>query len=106
MAIGADPPGADDRLDPTRLRGRQVEIHGHDGGPEHERTLVFVQHGRVPRDDHAPLVAKDRRNQTIVVQRQIGWLGQSGNVYNLDEGDIMKANEPGSFGPLYIDVER
>lgn len=34
---------------------------------------------------------------------QVGWIGQSGGVYALDD-QPMDAREPGSFQPLYIAV--
>lgn len=34
--------------------------------------------------------------------QQIGWLGQTGEVYRLDEPPTAHT-EPGSFGPLYIE---
>lgn len=73
---------------------RSVTIRGSDEGPE--RVLRFIR--------HVGSTGPENYQGHEVRQRQIGWLGQSGNVYRFDEYEEAKASEPGSFGPLYIDV--
>lgn len=38
-----------------------------------------------------------------IQQRQVGWRGQTGRLYTMDENPA--ATEPGSFSPMYITVE-
>lgn len=37
------------------------------------------------------------------VMRQVGWLGQTGAVYELDD-EPNDGREPGSYGPLYVQI--
>lgn len=50
---------------------------------------------------------KFRRELTGQVSqfRQIGWVGQTGEVYQLGEMEAIKATEMGGFAPLYFEVE-
>jgi len=41
----------------------------------------------------------------VTVMRQVGWLGQTGNVYAFVEGeDVVRAGERGGYAPLYMEV--
>jgi hypothetical protein len=37
--------------------------------------------------------------------RQVGWLGQTGNFYKLDNPGVTSSGEPGGFSPIYIQIE-
>lgn len=40
-----------------------------------------------------------------IVFRQVGWLGQSGNFYKMnDTSNYLVKNEPGSFSPIYQQI--
>lgn len=45
----------------------------------------------------------DRERSASVALAQVGWIGQSGGVYALND-QPMDGREPGSFQPLYISV--
>lgn len=75
---------------------REVTIKHSDEGPE--RTLLFGAHGYV--NEEHPIELTGSR----VWQRQVGWLGASGNVYRFDEEPNARADEPGGYSPLYIDI--
>ena len=54
-------------------------------------------------ENHELLVEDgDANNDKRVVFRQIGWQGQTGRFYTMDENP--KLTEPGSFTPMYIQV--
>lgn len=38
--------------------------------------------------------------------RQVGWLGQTGNVYAYDEEATAREQEPGGYSPLYLEIDR
>jgi hypothetical protein len=44
---------------------------------------------------------EDDPNKRIVF-RQVGWLGQTGELYAMDEDPT--PTEPGSFGPIYHQI--
>lgn len=44
-----------------------------------------------------------REHSLNKVLAQVGWIGQSGQVYALDD-QPMDGREPGSFQPLYIQI--
>jgi hypothetical protein len=48
---------------------------------------------------HGPTVPRESN----LVLKQIGWLGQTGQVYAYDD-QPMDSREPGSFTPLYFAV--
>lgn len=76
---------------------RPVELLANAGGSE--RTLLFCKHGYV-NEEHT-VTPTDKR----VYQRQVGWLGFTGNVYALHEEARARSDEPGGYRPLYIDIE-
>lgn len=51
--------------------------------------------------DHGPAI--DRTLSADMALAQIGWIGASGTVYPLGSGPS-RAQEPGSFAPLYIQI--
>jgi hypothetical protein len=54
--------------------------------------LTLSNSRQVPRMDHQPAL------------QQVGWLGASGRVYGLGNGEAIRANEPGSYSALYIQI--
>lgn len=71
--------------------GRPVEIRMSDEGPERTYRYLFPHNG-----------AESTMTTTM---RQVGWLGQTGNVYAFVEGeDVVRAGERGGYAPLYMEV--
>jgi hypothetical protein len=82
--------------------GRSVVIRFSDEGPE---TVVAATSPSWGSNVHRKVsVGRDPWGFVKRTFRQVGWLGQTGNVYRYDEEDQARANEPGGYGPMYIEV--
>lgn len=63
-------------------------------------TQVRILAALVRMHQHGPTLP--RGNNLALVQ--VGWLGQTGATYDLDDQPLDGDREPGSFTPLYIAV--
>lgn len=83
------------------IEGRSVIIRASDDGPETVVAATRKEPGSVRKVSTTGRYASGLQERTF---RQIGWLGQTGNVYRFDEEADAQDNEPCSYGPLYIEV--
>lgn len=81
--------------------GRSVVIRFSDEGPE---TVVAATSRSLATSERHVSVGRDPWGFIKRTFRQVGWLGQTGNVYRYDEEDQARINEPGGYGPMYIEV--
>lgn len=84
--------------------GRNVIIRFSDSGPETVVVATNVRHVAGSMQMHRYLARTSDGSLVERTFRHVGWLGQTGNIYRFDEEAEAQDNEPGSYGPLYIEV--